>query len=165
MPQRLAVDCHHALDGLGKALHAGQEGGVEPLGIEQAERPAEGVVARDAMVQAQELPQERLLRLPEQRHVRAVLAAAEHRAERDDQQLVQVVTGIRAARVVNTREARNEILHGLTLRSIPCFESIHPRPRKPKPSRISHMRIPCTLPSPDCPDHDRCPLAIAVEPA
>ena len=57
-PERLAVDCHHALAALGKALHELGEAGPELLGVEQTEHPAEGVVAGHAVRQGKELPQE-----------------------------------------------------------------------------------------------------------
>jgi hypothetical protein len=64
VPQGLAVDRHYALD---------------RLGIEQTEHAAEGVVAGYAVLQMQKLPQERLLGLPKNRHVGAILAATQHR--------------------------------------------------------------------------------------
>ena len=83
MAQRLTVDRHHPFGGLREALHEIQEAGVALDRIEQPQHPAEGVVARDAVAQAQELPQKRLLRPAEQRHIGAVLAATQHRAQRD----------------------------------------------------------------------------------
>ena len=81
--QRLAVDRHHPLGRLGEALHEAQEAGMELHRIEQPEQPAEGVVARSAMPQAQELPQKRFLRSAEQRHVRTILRATQNRTQRD----------------------------------------------------------------------------------
>jgi hypothetical protein len=63
------------------------------------------------MPQAQKLPQERLLGLAEQGHVRAILAAAEHCAERDDQNLVQIVPDVLLPGVGDLRKARNKLLH------------------------------------------------------
>jgi hypothetical protein len=97
-PERLAVDCHHALAALGKALHELGKAGPELLGVEQAEHPAEGVVAGHAVRQSEKLPQETLLQLPEQRHVGAALAATQHRAQGDHQDLPeQVALGIAPA--------------------------------------------------------------------
>lgn len=84
-PQRLAVDGHHALQSLGKVLHEAREAGLERPWVKQPEHPAEGVVARNAVPQARELPQERRLDLAKQRHVREILAAGQHGAQRDQQ--------------------------------------------------------------------------------
>ena len=89
--QGLAVDRHHASGAFGKAPHEGQETVVELDRVEQTKDAAEGVMARDAMVQPQELAQKRLLRATEQRHIRAVLAAAQHCAEGNHQNLLQIV--------------------------------------------------------------------------
>jgi len=62
---------------------------MEPLWVQQPEQAAERVVARDAVFQAQKLPQEVLLRPAEQRHVRAGLAATNYRAQRNHQNFVQ----------------------------------------------------------------------------
>src|SRR4051812_49615577 len=51
-------------------------------------------MARDAVPQAQELPQERFLDRAEQRHVRAILAAGQYGAERDQQQFMQIMAGL-----------------------------------------------------------------------
>jgi hypothetical protein len=47
----LAINRHDTLAGLGKAGHEPLETVAELLGIEQAEQPAESVVARSAMLQ------------------------------------------------------------------------------------------------------------------
>src|SRR3954453_16706767 len=93
-PQGLAIDRHHTLQALAEALHEADEAALERRGIEQPEHAAERVMARDAETQLEELPQERLLGLTEQRHVRAILAAAQHGAQRDHQDLMQVVPRI-----------------------------------------------------------------------
>src|SRR3954467_6340693 len=51
-PQRLAVHRHHAPPALGETLHEAGEAGLERLRVEQAEHPAEGVMAGRAMTQA-----------------------------------------------------------------------------------------------------------------
>src|SRR3954469_23990977 len=88
-PQRLAVDGHHAPQALGETLHEAGEAGLERLRVEQTEHSAEGVMAGRTMPQAQELAQVRRFYLPEQRHVRAILAARQQGAERDHQQLMR----------------------------------------------------------------------------
>ena len=63
--QRFAVDRHHAgeLDpvGLGKRRHEPPEMLLEGLRVQSAEHPAEGIVAGDAVLQPQELPQQLFL--------------------------------------------------------------------------------------------------------
>ncbi len=80
-------------------------------GIEQPEHPAERVMAGDPVPQAKELPRERLLGRAEQRHVRAILAAAQHGAERDQKQFVQVVAGIIPPRVSDFGKTGDELFH------------------------------------------------------
>ena len=63
------------------------------------------------MTQAQKLAQVRRFDLPEQRHVRAILAAGQHSAERDHQQLMQVVAGIVLSWVHNLGKAGDELFH------------------------------------------------------
>jgi hypothetical protein len=77
------------LQSLGEARHEPREAGLERHRVEQPEHPAEGVAARNAMPQVQELPQERPVELAEKRRVRAILAAGQHGAERNQQQLIQ----------------------------------------------------------------------------
>ncbi len=88
-PQRLPINCDNSLAALGKALHKANEPGMEPLGIEQPEYPAEGVMAWNAVFQHQKLLQKRPLRPAKQRHVRAGLPATQDRAQRDHHDLVQ----------------------------------------------------------------------------
>jgi hypothetical protein len=88
---------------------------LERPGVAQAEHPAERVVAWGAVAQAKE----RLLRPAELSHVRTVLAAARHRAQRNEPDFVQVVTGIVLARVGDVRETRDEPFHAAPPRLIP----------------------------------------------
>src|SRR3954452_2201851 len=110
-PQRLAVHRHHAPQALSETLHEAGEAGLERLWVEQAEHPAEGIMAGRAMAQAQKLAQVRRFDLPEQRHVRAILAARQQSTERDHQQLMQVVAGIVPAWVHNFGKAGDELFH------------------------------------------------------
>jgi len=87
------------------------EGGRESLRIEQAKDPAEGAVARDAVLQHQELAQQSLLGPPELGHLGAGLRPAQARRERDEQQLGQVVVRVDVARIGQSREHRLEHLH------------------------------------------------------
>src|SRR4051794_41259963 len=88
-------------------------------------------MARDAVPQAQELPQERFLDRAEQRHVRAILAAGQYGAERDQQQFMQIMAGIFLPRGNDLGQAGGEIFpcRGSTLNT--RFESSHAPPRNP----------------------------------
>src|SRR3954464_13607794 len=126
-PQRLAVNGHHPPQGLGETLHEAAEAGLERLRVEQAEHSAEGVMAGSAMPQAQILAQVRRFDLSEQRHVRAILAARQQSAERDHQQLMQVVAGIVLPWVHNLGEAGDELFHGAAS-ALDCTPRLQPCP-------------------------------------
>ena len=110
-PQALAVNRYHTLQTLGEALHEAHETGLERLGIEPAEHPAEGVVAGDAVLQTQELAQERPFGPAKGLHVGAVFATAQHAAEGDDQNLVKVVADVILPGVGDLGETRDELFH------------------------------------------------------
>ena len=61
-----------------EALHEAHEADLERLGIELTEYPAEGVMAGDAMLQAQKLTQKKPFGSAKDRLVRTILAAAQH---------------------------------------------------------------------------------------
>src|SRR5438045_3717227 len=63
------------------------------------------------MLQAQEEPQQLLLRLSEVRYVRARLRPAQRRCQRDEQHLQQIVPGIVRARVRQPPKGLPELLH------------------------------------------------------
>jgi hypothetical protein len=69
-------------------------------------------MARDAVAQAQELLQERLLGPAEQRHVGTILAATQRRAQGDHQDLEQIAARVGHSRILEIREAGFELLHG-----------------------------------------------------
>jgi len=135
-PQCFAVNRHHALQGFGKALHEAGEAGLKRRGVEKPEHPAEGVVARDAVPQTQELPQERRLDLAKQRHVRTVLAAGQHGAERDQQQFMQVMAGVILPRVNDLGKAGDELFHGRASTLNPTFRGQPRHSRQPSPSTV-----------------------------
>src|SRR5690349_16297452 len=116
----LAIDRHNTFEAvaLGKCGHKPGEGRLEGLGIEQAEHPAEGVVARSAMLQAQDLPKHLFLGLAEIGHVRAALRSAQNCRQRDEQKLQQIVPRVLRARVLQVLENRNKAPH----RSLPNKE-------------------------------------------
>jgi hypothetical protein len=108
-PENLAIDGNNPLTGLGKRRHEALKAGAELIRIETAEQAAEGVVAGRAVRQIEELAQEKFLGLGEQGHVHRALAAAQNRAQRDDQQSVEIMQrGVPAARVVKLLKAFNE---------------------------------------------------------
>ncbi len=74
------------------------------------------------MAQAEELPQERLLGVAKQFHVRAIFASAQHGAERDHQDLMQVVADILLPRVANPSKTGDQILHLTDSTLTPIFE-------------------------------------------
>src|SRR3954471_12458043 len=137
-PQGLAVERHHTRPALGKVAHERQKAGVELLWIKQSEHPRERVVAGDAVFQGQELAQERLLGLSEQRHVRAVLAPAQHGAQGNHQDGVQIVKpGVARPWVLQIRKDRPKSFHRSTL-PIP---SRLPRRRPPARSRNRNSQV------------------------
>src|SRR3954467_2650917 len=89
-------------------------------------------MARDAVPQAQELPQERFLDRAEQRHVRAILAAGQYGAERDQQQFMQIMAGIILPRVNDRGKAGDEFFHGRASTLNPRLESSHASPSNPR---------------------------------
>jgi len=111
-PRTLAIDRYHPLQALGEALHEAHETRPERLGVKAAEYPAEGVVAGDTVTQFQELAQEGFFGAAKFRHIRAVLAAAQHGAQRDDQDLEQIMPDVILPWVGDFRKARDERFHG-----------------------------------------------------
>ncbi len=113
--QGLAVDCHHPGEfdpiGLGKGRHETTKCLLEGFRVEQTEHPAEGVVARDAMLQAEKPSQQFLLGLPELGHVRATVRAAQHCRQRNDQYLHQIVPRIVGPRVPQPTKNLLEFAH------------------------------------------------------
>jgi len=89
--QRLAVDGEDPVARRPEVVEEGLEAAREGGGVEQAEDAAEGVVARQAVLQAQEFPQERLPILRELREVHAALRPADRRHQRDRQDIEQLV--------------------------------------------------------------------------
>jgi hypothetical protein len=104
-------------------------------------------VAGDAVPQTQELAQERLLRLAKQRHVRAVLAATQQSAQRDDQHLVQIVTDVVLPGINDRRKARDKLFHG-TPPALNPMVGIQPVPApQPNSSREKPYAIPLAYPT------------------
>src|SRR5271165_1158771 len=89
--QNLAVDRHNPFTLLGKTSHEALKRRPELVRIEHAEKPAERVMARHAILKLEKPAQERLLRLREQTHVHRALPATQNRAHRYRQNLMKVV--------------------------------------------------------------------------
>jgi hypothetical protein len=100
----LAVNRDHALELLGKAAHELRKAGLKRFRIKPAEHPAEGVVAGDAMPQAQKTTRQWLLGPTELRHIGAIFTTAQHGAEGDDQHLIQIMTDVILTWIGNCRE-------------------------------------------------------------
>src|SRR5690242_18459814 len=101
-------------------------------------------MARDSVAKIKELPQEVPLCPAKQRHVGAILRPAEHGAEGDHQNLMQIVTGVVVARVLQLRETRHKPLHGTPKRLNPRVR-IYPTPRRnPSPETL---KVKCDSPA------------------
>src|SRR3954453_8459915 len=108
--ERRSVDRDDALSGLGEPRHEALEAGAELVGIEQTQHPAERVVARRAMLQAQKTAQERFLVLGKLGH--RALPATQNRAQRNHQDFQKIMpTGIAGARIFQTFKAGDEPVH------------------------------------------------------
>jgi hypothetical protein len=117
--QHFAVDRDDALAGLGKARHELLEAGTELVGIKHTEHPTEGVVRWQASTQSQELAKKLFFLLGQVRHIHARLAAAQKRAQRNQQHLVQIMSpGIARARILKTCKAFRETLHPILLKAL-----------------------------------------------
>src|SRR5262249_56597849 len=88
---RLPVDGDHASAGLAEARHKLLEASAELVGIEMAKHAAEGVVARNAVLQPQKAAKKLLLGHGKDRHVDRSLTARQHRAKRDHQHFEEIV--------------------------------------------------------------------------
>jgi len=101
-----AINGDHALAGFREAGHELLKAGPELIRIEQPEHPTERVVARQPFFQFQVPAQEPLLGLGKHRR----LAAAQDRAQRDEQYLVQIVqSGVARARIVHPQQSCQEL--------------------------------------------------------
>jgi hypothetical protein len=103
LAQNLAVDRHNPFAWLGEISHEPLKRRPELVRVEHAEKPAERVMARNAILKPEKPAQERLLRLGEQAHVHRALPATQDRAHGYRQNLMKVVQRrIASARVVQT---------------------------------------------------------------
>ena len=95
-----------AVDGDGQPLqrathlaHPRDEAFFEPGRVQQREYPPEGVVRGHTVLERKKLPQPRQLGLPPQRHPRPAVRAAQYRADRHQQQFLQIMPRLACARV------------------------------------------------------------------
>ena len=83
-----------------------------PPGIEHAKDPAEGIVARDAVLEIEESPEESFLGSPEQGHVRTILRAAKHRTERNQKKFVKIMPRIILTWIFESSKTGEKLFHG-----------------------------------------------------
>ena len=86
--QSFPVHRQYAFAAFGELPHKADEPLLESGGIQHPQQPGEGIVAGDAVVQFEEGLEEFPFGVAEKLHVGASLAAAEHSAEGDDQDVV-----------------------------------------------------------------------------
>src|SRR5476649_446138 len=132
--QHLPIDRDNALTVAGKLRHEALKRRPELLRIKPAEQPAEGVMAGQTIGKLEETPQEWFLRLGVQPHVDRALSTTQHTAQRNHQQLVEVMqSGIPGSRVVQLFPARGKLSQSDLPRcdtSHQSVESIVSEPRK-----------------------------------
>src|SRR5262249_48107737 len=84
---------------------------LEGLRVEQAENPAEGVVAGNPVFEPQNAAQQQFLRTTELGHVRRAVCPAQHRQQRDEQDLHQFVAGVGGTWIDQPSEDLLEFAH------------------------------------------------------
>lgn len=105
-PQRLAIDRHHAFAGLSHGLRELPEAGGKRVRIQKPKHPAEGVMARNAVLERQELLEQVLPIGREIGKIGAMLGAANRRRQADRQHLQNFVAlGVACSRIGNVRKA------------------------------------------------------------
>jgi hypothetical protein len=96
---------------LGKALDESPERPLKGFRLEQAEHPAEGIVAGDAVLKRQQKPQKPFLALAELGHLRATVRAAQCRRQRNEQHFKQIMPRVVRPRIRQPTENSLESLH------------------------------------------------------
>ena len=110
--ENLAIDGDDATANLGERRHEPLKAGTKSDRIKTAEQPAEGVMARRAVLHVEEFTQEGLLGFGEQRHVHRPLAAAQYRAQGDRRKRVEVMKGrVSTSWVVGVVKTSDETIH------------------------------------------------------
>src|ERR1700733_2545369 len=105
------VDRHHTRKRLGKTGHELPEPSLERLRIERLEHTAKRIVAWDAVLQPQKLPQERLLGLPKLGHISTGLGTTQQRRQRNENYFQKIVSRVGCARIGQIRKAGAEFFH------------------------------------------------------
>ena len=117
--QRLAVDRDDTGEvqpiEFGKRHHEIPKNLLERLRVEQAEYPAECIVAGYPMLEPQELSQQSLLGTAEYRHVGSTLRTAQRCQHGDEQNLQQLVLRIGCSRISQPSENLLEFAHSTPL--------------------------------------------------
>ena len=127
--QSFLVHRQYAFVAFGKVPHKADEPLLESGGIQHPQQPGEGIMAGDAVFQFEEGLEEFALGVAEEFHVGASLAAAEHSAEGDDQDVVQgMAAGVAGAGVFQGAEQVGELGHG-GVSSASASTSLHARRR------------------------------------
>lgn len=131
-PQRLAVDRQHPRTVGTEVAKERLEGPSEGLRFEQAEDPAERVMAGQAVLQPQEFPQQRLPVAGEFGEIHATLPPADRGHQRDRQDIEQVMAPrIAPARVGHGAEDRVQRGHRKTPAGRPPETPDNPSPTVP----------------------------------
>jgi hypothetical protein len=105
-PERFAVQGDYAVDfhRLGKGRREAPERLLQRLGVEHAEDTAEGVVARNTVLQYQNRAQKVFFRTAKYLDIRAVFGTTQRCQQRNEQHLRQVVIAVAPARVDDLRK-------------------------------------------------------------
>jgi hypothetical protein len=114
--QALAIDCHHALGrikskSLAQCRNKAGESLCHFLRIEQAEQPAEAVVARGTMRKINNLGKLLLVRGSKIRNIDARLCPTQSRCQCDEQHCREIMPRVEVPRVVNFTENRKQCFH------------------------------------------------------
>src|SRR6201993_2162018 len=107
--QSLAVDADHALDA--EALAELAQDRVQAPRVQHPQDVAESVVAGDAMLQLQELPQQLQSALAEELELRTGLGTSQRRGQRDDEDVHQIVPAVAGAGVLERSKHAPEFAH------------------------------------------------------
>jgi len=114
-PQRLAVDRDDTAEiqpiEVGERRHEAAERLLESLRVEDAKDAAERIVTGNAVLQAQEPPQQQLLGTAETLHIRGTLGPAQHGGQSDEQDVQQIVACVVRPRIAQPSENLPEFAH------------------------------------------------------
>ena len=151
--QNLAVDRHNPFALLGETSHEPLKRRPELLRIEHAEKPAERVMAGNAILKPEKPAPERLLRLREKAHVDRALPAAQNRAHGYRENLMKVMQRrIASARLVQTVPAFDKAIQNILPRrenNRDPVKSISPETQNPAnvAAEFQMREFPCIAPA------------------